>query len=61
VRVTPVSLVDGLVDLVTFELLEQVARTGSLTAAATGMGHLAAGLLHATRARCPLTEVAGDV
>ncbi len=30
--------VDGLVDLVTFELLEQIARTGSQTAAATAMG-----------------------
>ena len=29
--------VDGLVDLVTFELLEQIARTGSLSAAASAM------------------------
>ena len=29
---------DGLIDLGTFELLDQIARTGSLTAAATAMG-----------------------
>ena len=45
-------MVDGLVDLVTFELIEQIATTGSLTAAASAMGVSQ----HAASARLVRTE-----